>query len=370
MLFDIDVKTRREDLFDRGSELVEFGEAVKLKEKLIVVYGIRRVGKSSLVNVALRVAGQPFVVVDVRKLYFESGLRAVSEKVLVEELVRVFNNYRGVLESLGVDLRGMFSRVKAVNVGGTGVEFIARYERPSLTEVLEEVDRWCVEHGKIFIIALDEAQYLRYSNRRYDLLLAWAADNLRNVVHVLTGSEVGLLRNFLKLEEADSPLRGRVRREIYVERFSKEEALEFLTRGFNEAGFIPPAGELTEAVESLDGVPGWLTLYGYFRTARGLRHEDALRLVFEEGVKMVISELENVVRPSQARYVAILKAVASGLNRWSDIKAFVETRTGPIPDNKFSELLNKLVMYGYLRKDYSRYIIIDPLVMRAVVKEM
>ncbi|MEM2021003.1 MAG: hypothetical protein QXP80_02100 [Zestosphaera sp.] len=92
--------------------------------------------------------------------------------------------------------------------------------------------------------------------------------------------------------------------------------------------------------------------------------------MFEEGVKMVISELENVVRPSQARYVAILKAVASGLNRWSDIKAFVETRTGPIPDNKFSELLNKLVMYGYLRKDYSRYIIIDPLVMRAVVKEM
>jgi AAA+ ATPase superfamily predicted ATPase len=39
---------------------------VRNKEKLIVVYGVRRVGKSSLVNIALREIGEPFAIIDAR----------------------------------------------------------------------------------------------------------------------------------------------------------------------------------------------------------------------------------------------------------------------------------------------------------------
>ena len=44
MLFDPGVKTSRRDLFDREKELEEILDAVRNREKLIVVYGVRRVG--------------------------------------------------------------------------------------------------------------------------------------------------------------------------------------------------------------------------------------------------------------------------------------------------------------------------------------
>ena len=37
---------------------------------MIVIYGVRRVGKTSLINVTLRELGEPFVIIDVRVLYF------------------------------------------------------------------------------------------------------------------------------------------------------------------------------------------------------------------------------------------------------------------------------------------------------------
>jgi AAA+ ATPase superfamily predicted ATPase len=42
LLFDPGVKTSRRDFFDRERELEEILDAVRNKEKLIVVYGVRR----------------------------------------------------------------------------------------------------------------------------------------------------------------------------------------------------------------------------------------------------------------------------------------------------------------------------------------
>jgi AAA+ ATPase superfamily predicted ATPase len=87
LLFDPGVKTSKRDLFDRERELEEIFDAVRNREKLIVVYGVRRVGKSSLVNTALREIGEPFAIIDVRALYFESEFRGVSESIIVETLL-------------------------------------------------------------------------------------------------------------------------------------------------------------------------------------------------------------------------------------------------------------------------------------------
>jgi len=37
-----------------------------------------------------------------------------------------------------------------------------------------------------------------------------------------------------------------------------------------------------------------------------------MRIVIEEGLAIVFSEIEKIVKKSRARYVAILKAIASG----------------------------------------------------------
>jgi len=50
MLFDLYPKTKLKDLFGREREFREFREALELGEGLIVIYGMRRTGKTSLLK--------------------------------------------------------------------------------------------------------------------------------------------------------------------------------------------------------------------------------------------------------------------------------------------------------------------------------
>jgi AAA+ ATPase superfamily predicted ATPase len=369
MLFDPDVKINKKDLFDRERELEEIINAIKSKERLIIIYGVRRVGKTSLINVALREIGEPFIIIDVRALYFESGFKIPAENILVDEFLRKLKEYKGLFEKLGDKLAELISRIESISAGPLEIK-VKKSKRPRLTVMLNEINNWCDKHGRIFIVAFDEAQYLRFSNKRFDLLLSWSIDNLKNIFFVITGSEVGLLRDFLKLDSEDSPLRGRVRREIFLDRFTNEQSMKFLKRGFAEVGMNILELEIEEIINELDGIPGWLTLYGYYRTVRKLNHKETLNSVIEEGSAIVLSELRKIIENSWARYVAILKAIVSGLKRWKDIKAYVELRTGSIPDNRFSELLEKMVKYGYVKKINGEYIIEDPILKYTIINKL
>ncbi|MEM2292655.1 MAG: hypothetical protein QXU81_10315 [Candidatus Bathyarchaeia archaeon] len=81
---------------------------------------------------------------------------------------------------------------------------------------------------------------------------------------------------------------------------------------------------INEAVERLDGIPGWLTLYGNNLVVRKLPHEKALEETISEGIKIVKDELEHFLegRDKQA-YLAALKAIATSA-RWREIKGAVE----------------------------------------------
>ncbi|MCE4600440.1 MAG: ATP-binding protein [Desulfurococcales archaeon] len=363
MLFDIAPKERREDLYDRENELRSLMEALRLGERLVIVRGVRRIGKSSLVRVGVREAGIPYALVDVRELYFEEG--SVRLASLVARIVDAMRRRSKWYERLEFRLGDALGKVKGIHAAGFSLE-LRPPAKPRLTEVLKALDEWCGEHGWRFALVFDEAQYLRFSNTRYDGVIAWAIDNLPNLTFIVTGSEVGVLREFLRLEDPRAPLYGRHRREIPLERFTTQQSLGFLETGFRELGVRVKRSELEEAVEKLDGIVGWLTLYGYKRGVEGSPHREALRRVFEEGSLMVLAELSKVIEGSPARYVAILKAVAQGITRWREIKTYVETRTNTwIPDNRFSQLLRNLVRYSYLEKQDNEYVIPDPMVRHA-----
>jgi len=107
-----------------------------------------------------------------------------------------------------------------------------------------------------------------------------------------------------------------------------------------------PDHEVDEVIGRLDGIPGWLTLYGYYRGARKMEHRRALRRVFETGSKLVIAELEKIIAPSRRRYLAILEAITRGASHWVQIKTYVEYRTrAHIADKNFTDLLKKLIKY-------------------------
>ncbi|MGC9164998.1 MAG: AAA family ATPase [Thermoprotei archaeon] len=367
MLFDVVPKEKVEDFYDRDVEINEILESLRFGERLIVIYGVRRIGKSSLVRVALGESNMPYVIVDVRELYYSENV--VTMFHLVRYLIDGFKRYMRWYERLGFDLREVLRRVKKIHVKGYEIE-VEPTGGVSFSALLSEINSWCGKHGMRFVFVFDEAQYLRFSNVRYDGLFAWAVDNLSNITFVLTGSEVGVLKEFLRVDEVGAPLFGRYRRELYVDRFTREESLDFLRRGFNELGLEPDMNELEDAVGVFDGIVGLLTYYGYYRAIRKLLHKEAMAEVFEEGSKLVLDELEKSIAPSRKRYIAILKAVAQNATSWSDIRAYTIARTGFITDKRFTELLKNLVRYGYLMKENNKYKIPDPIVRYLVAEKL
>jgi len=368
LLFNLNPKTRREDLYDRENELEEIFKALDLKERFIVIYGIRRVGKTSLLRVALREAKIPHAIIDVRKVYFEH--RGVSRVHLYREIASYFTKNLDFFNRLGFRIKDLFRRLKGFHVSEIGVE-VEPIMQIRFTDLLEKVNDWCERRDLRFALAFDEAQYLRFSGKvRYDGIFAWAIDNLPNITIIVTGSEVELLREFLKTNDPKAPLYGRYMREVYVNRFSRDQSIGFLKQGFRELGINPNIEEIEEAVEVFDGIVGWLTHYGYYRAMKAVNHRTALREVFEKGSQLELTELEKLIAPSRNRYLAILKAVAQGATSWSDIKTYVIVRTGYIDDKTFTQLLKNLVKYGYLVKENNRYKIPDPIVRYLVIEKL
>ncbi|MFA4699577.1 AAA family ATPase [Pyrococcus kukulkanii] len=350
VLFNPRPKTRKDEFYDREFELMTLERAVEKKVGLVIVLGIRRLGKSSLVNVFLNESPYPGIRIDARQLYFQH--KSVSPNALAKEILE------GLIRISGIEkVKQLISGIRGVSFMGLSVEI--KREHATLTEILERIN----EFGR-FVLVIDEAQYLRFSKASYVDMLAWAIDELENVTFILTGSEVGLLEDLLRLHSPESPLFGRPYVEIKLERFSREQSLDFLKKGSEEVGIEVTPDELYEAVEELDGIVGWLTLYGYNRFL-GLGHREALGRLKEDAVKIVLSEFSKLKELSP-RYELIMRIVARGRHSWSEIKRSLEVIEGKkIDDRNFTNLLKNLVKYGYLEKTGEGYFIPDPLVEEA-----
>ncbi|WP_456394815.1 AAA family ATPase [Thermococcus sp.] len=362
MLFDLQPKTRRKDLYDRERELKEFNNALKLNEKLILLLGIRRLGKSSLLNVVLSDSGLPYAKIDVRSLYFTHG--SIPQELLAKKILSSLLQSLPPSGKLRLGLANVLTSIRGIHLSGVQVEF---EKRPDLAEILEKINSWADKEESRVLLAFDEAQYFRLSGIQYDGLIAYAVDNLPHLTFVLTGSEVGMLHDFLGFDNPKKPLFGRYAREITLERFSREQSLDFLERGFRELGVDIALPELERAVDRLDGIVGWLSMYGYLRGIRKLPEKDALNELFHRAQALVLDELSSLLSHSR-RYGLILKAVAMGNTRWGNIKEYLEFKAGRINDAKFSILLKNLVKYGYLDKSADGYFIPDPVVAEVIKK--
>ena len=346
MLFDLNPKDNASELFGRKVELEELRDTIKKGEKLTVVYGIRRIGKTSLLRSFI--SGKEFlsVFLDIRQIYYVHK-RSVPAEAVSEQILRGFTD---LLEELGISPEEQ-TRILSAHGGSTEV-----------TGLLSNINGWCSARGAKFLLILDEAQYLRFSRRvSYDGVMAWSLDNLKNMFFIVSGSEVGVLRELLDFENTRAPLYGRFRKEIVLKKFSEKESSEFLLRGFKGQGMKISDDEIREVNSKTGGLIGWITYYGHYRTADGMGHKNALDKVFLEGSGIAMSEIENLIRKSRKRYLAILTAISKEMGSWADIKAYVVAKTGKIPDSGLDMLLSSLARFSIIEKsDASNYVIIDP----------
>lgn len=360
MLFDPEPKTRREDLYDRENELKSLLTYLK-KERLIIIYGVRRVGKTSLLRVALNEGAIPYAYIDIRGMYDKSG--NVSPSLFLKDLVDSFKRNLVFYERVKFDIRGALNNLRGLRFKDFEIEF-SPIVKVDLHDLFKRIDDWCIDHGIRFILALDEAQYLRYS-RFYSLLLSWIFDNLKEITIVLAGSEVGLLQDFLESSKVGRPLGGRVKFEIKLDRFNLEQSIDFLEKGFLQTNVRPGVDEIEKTVRELDGIVGWLTMYGRYRVS-GLSHEESLSKTIKEAESIVKDELYNLIKDSKERYFTILKSICQGYNSWAAIKDYLEMKVSPMADSHFNYLLNRLVKFGFIEKNRDGYSITDPILIRVL----
>jgi len=321
-LFDPRPKDRRDELFDRVDELRLLDESVN--RPLIVVLGIRRIGKTSLVKSFL----EPYnsIYIDLRGAATHADL------------------YERLSEGLSVDLgrlRRFIEGIRGVRVMGFEVEIKWRgSDSISLLGLLEELNR----RGK-FIIAFDEVQDTKPPiSAELRKIIAYSYDHLSNITVVLSGSEVRLLDEFIGVNNPESPLYGRYFVELNVRRFSKDESLEFLRLGFRQEGIEPGVDVLEGAVELFDGIPGWLVYFG----RSYVDHTHDINVIKEQAIHTALNELAKLSR----REKAILKAIAHGARTWGQVRRFVEENLGEsIPKSSLTRLIRRLELLSIV-KDY------------------
>jgi len=85
MLFDVRPKENRKDLYDRDKEIDEIIESIERKVWL-AVYGIRRVGKTSVVNVAIN--NPKYIVIKLNLMRIYDPKRKIPPVLIFQRIFR------------------------------------------------------------------------------------------------------------------------------------------------------------------------------------------------------------------------------------------------------------------------------------------
>ena len=342
--FSLNVKTRRKDLYDREEELAFLEKSIGLP--ITVVTGIRRVGKSSVVSVFL--SDKPGILVDLRETGPNPSTRELFrrfEKALNSSRVRRLWSFLG-------------ERIRGVSVGPFGVVFERTVEQSmTLSGLFDVFEDYAASERVPFTVALDEVQEAR-GYKRLQAAIAHSYDYHKYLRFVLTGSQVGLLEDFLGERDPSAYLFGRAINRVEVKRLSEERALDFLNKGFHACGVTPPR-ELVKVVEVLDGIVGWLAHYGNYKL-RGLNTKEIIR-------NAAMLELGEVRKLRGKYYLPILQSLAQGSASWSYIYRFVSANMDT-SERQFNEALKQLVKYGFIEKSEEGYSIVDPVLRIAISK--
>jgi len=352
LLFDPRPKTRREDLYDFDEELEKFVNA--LSEPMVLVSGLRRTGKTSLILTGLNVSGAPYIYLDLREC-------ARSYADLYKLISRGFTEFAKRWSDLRDHFLRALSRLRGVSIAGIEISFSwSPRERPLLTEILDAVNDFAERIGRRVVVVFDELQSVRGAmGAVLQSALAHSYDFNKSVALVLAGSEMGVLYNIL--QNPESPLYGRAYIEVRTRKLSYSEAVDFLTKGFTEAGVSIGRDEIEEAAKELDGVIGWLTYYGYLRS----RGAGGLEQVVREAIALAKNELESFLktRVSSGRYKAVLKLLAQGVRGWGELKRELERlEKKEISDRVLHDILKELKRHSIIDESNE---FTDPIYKRA-----
>lgn len=355
MYFDPFPKTSRNDLFGRDYLLDSLAAYLRDEQvRLIVLKGLRRTGKTSVLNVALQEAPAPTVKIDVREApYYD---RREFFHYVIEQVKAA------VGESLFQKILKSISKIQ-LSYQDLAATFYLEIESKFLT-FLRDLNQELAKKKQYVIIAFDEVQLL--SKIKFDVILAAVYDNYPRLKLLVTGSEIGVMDEFLGKQDADSSLFGRALLELEVQKFNHEQLTQFLQQGFKQIGRSISLQEMKDVLENFDGIIGWATQYGFWRSKK-YTHQQAIVQVVEEGTKLTQKELDRFLeKRNRAVYTKILRWIPRGYNRWNLLKNQFMKEGTAISDRQLHLFLQELLDYSFIEKRNEDYLVPDPLVLRAL----
>ena len=347
-LFNLNPKETPKELFGRDKETDELIRLAKAR-RWVAIIGPRMVGKTSLIKVAktkLENIGIKAVYVN---LWGAKGTHG-----LLNALAQGLNQEKSILQKI----KSATERTEGLSFGPGGISI--SFSRKPMTTMWDLLAAIGKQAGNC-VIELDEVQELSVISGHLLKLLANIFNTYQNIVFIFTGSMFGLMKTLLE-PKSTSPLYGRSPAKLYLQPFTKELATDFLEKGFQE--YNEPVREdwIIKAVEKLDGIPGWLTLFGNNVAVRKLPPQEALGETISEGMKIVKDELEHFLEGrDRTIYVTTLKVAATSA-RWKEIKSAIETRKGTsVNDATIQNALEHLKAAMLIDEQEGVYTVNDPM---------
>jgi len=350
MYFDPNPKEKLSDLFDYKRELEELLSAAD-GEKVVFIKGLRRTGKTSLMKVAMNEIKHPSAYMDARA--------CSTRREFLEGLIKSFS---ALMQQVGIYGKIKSNLPKEMEISGIKIKLTT----DDLYDYAKELDRYLQSSKKRAVLFVDEAQ--RTKRFDGDAIFASLYDATKNVCFIFSGSEIGLFEEFSG-KSSESPFYGRAKRIIAIGPLADEKSTEFLREGFRQIKKDYKEDEIKEAVEKLDGIIGWLTLYGHYRISSS--HARAIESVLLDAKKITAAEFNEFLKNKQEaknRYNIIMQSLSKMDLRWSEIKMLLEMKTKTrIGDGRLHEYIKNLQDYSFIEEKEGRYRIADP-VMREAFK--
>ncbi|MCL5440988.1 MAG: ATP-binding protein [Candidatus Marsarchaeota archaeon] len=334
-LFDTKPKSDPRFLYGREKELDGLVESLK-KKNWVIILGPRRVGKTSLAECAIKRMGRKIFLLDARE-----------NNNFIESLNKLLATPESSLK-VKAEIRVPYT---PINIGA---EYNKTLSKKDLDSLLKKV-------GHIYII-IDEAQWL-VNPRKVVMLLAHLYDYYYDsVTFIITGSMIGVLKSIVE-PGPSSPLYGRAITEMEIKRWQSSISLSFLKTGTAELGLRLNEKMAIEVEENLDGLPGWLTLFGY-NYAQVKNPNIALTKTIKEAKKIVSQELKSIAELGigTPKLIEVLRVLAKEPVRFVDIAKATNFNNTSL--SKYLSTLNRL---EYIEKDSkSRYFISDPMLLKFI----
>lgn len=356
----------RTQLFGREKELAEFEKLIENQKPMIVILGLRRIGKSSLIHTALK--NRDYTI------FFNAWGMGLSGPPKREDVVELFKN--GIQDFFKIHrdkktlLKEFFSSISELNfdtpVGGGGIVFkdSVAVKEITLYNFFKSLNDLAKEKGEIIVIAIDEVQELSNSENidmRKIFSIFWSTEG-SNLVLVVTGSEIGTLHDFIREDDVDGVFYGRKRHRIPLEPFDEDTSKRFLLEGLRDGGInisrtIPYDEILNQAISDMGGIVGWLAWFGGDCVKKKKLSLESLEETKEYASKLIGKEFKTFLEKygNKKTYEKIVHGLAK-LSKVNFIKDIIKT-TNP-------KFIKKLIDTGFISKTEVEeiYYFSDPLI--------